>query len=173
MYREVGLYRDERGAEFENTSDLEMWLRIARRYHVGVLEEHLLRYRRGHGSASERYHHIRTEPFRFFRIIDAELDGFGRTVATPEALRAYEAHRNVDHVLRTVNHYILGDIPAAQGALRQVRLQALAASGAIQRGRMVALALALRLLTRLPRSTAAARLFERRWHRDPYAMRAA
>ena len=72
MYREVGLYRDE---EFKNTSDLEMWLRIARRYHIGVLEDHLLRYRRGHGSSSERYHHVRTEPFRFFQIIDAELDG--------------------------------------------------------------------------------------------------
>ncbi len=140
--------------EFKNTSDLEMWIRIARRYHIGVLEDHLLRYRRGHGSSSERYHHVRTEPFRVFQIIDAELRGLGRTVATPEAVTAYEAHRNVDAVLRAVNHYILGDLAAARGVLHQVRLQALAASGAIQRGRMIALALALRVLTRLPRSTA-------------------
>ena len=87
--------------------------------------------------------------------------------------RAYEAHRNVDHVLRAVNHYVLGDLAAARAALHQVRLRALAASRAIQRGRMIALALGLRLLTRLPRSTGVAGLFERRWHRDPYAMRAA
>lgn len=169
VYCELGVYRDE---EFKNTSDVEMWIRIARRYHIGVLEDHLLRYRRGHGSSSERYHHIRTDPFRFFQIIDAELKGSGRTVATPRALRAYEAHRNVDGVLRTVNHYILGDLPAARDVLHQVRLQALFASGAIQRARVIALALALRLLTRLPRNRVLARLFERRWHRASHAIRA-
>ena len=169
VYRQVGPYRHE---EFKNTSDLEMWIRIARRYHIGVLEDHLLRYRRGHGSSSERYHHVRTEPSRVFQIIDAELTGLGRTVATPEAVTAYEAHRNVDAVLRAVNHYILGDLGAARGVLHEVRLQALAASCAIQRGRMIALALAVRVLTRLPRSTRVARLFERRWHHAPHAGRA-
>ena len=83
---------------FENTSDLEMWLRIARLYHVGVLEDHLLRYRRGHGSASERYHHIRTEPFRFFQtFIDAELERLRpTTVATtrsPQGVRGTPQRR--------------------------------------------------------------------------------
>ena len=134
MYRQVGPYRHE---EFKNTSDLEMWIRIARRYHIGVLEDHLLRYRRGHGSSSERYHHVRTEPSRVFQIIDAELRDLGRTVATPEAVTAYEAHRNVDAVLRAVNHYILGDLGGTRRAPRGAP-QALAASCAIQRGRMIA-----------------------------------
>ena len=106
-----------------------MWLRIARRYHIGVLEDHLLRYRRGHGSSSERYHHVRTEPFRVFQIIDAELEGLGRTVATPEALtgvrgtpqrRRRAAGRQPLHPRRSR--------PAARGVLHEVRLQALAAS---------------------------------------------
>src|SRR5262249_48859348 len=43
VYRALGGYRDD---EFKNTSDLEMWLRIARRYSLGVLEDQLVRYRR-------------------------------------------------------------------------------------------------------------------------------
>ena len=99
VYREVGCYRDD---EFKNSSDMEMWLRLARSHPIGVLEEHLLLYRRGHGSSSEQYHRMRTDPFRFFRIVDLELEGGGRAVATPEALRAFEAHRAVDTVLRAV-----------------------------------------------------------------------
>src|SRR5712692_6672788 len=35
VYRDVGVYRD---AEFRNTSDMEMWLRIARKYPIAVPE---------------------------------------------------------------------------------------------------------------------------------------
>jgi glycosyltransferase involved in cell wall biosynthesis len=161
VYQAVGVYRDE---EFKNTSDLEMWLRIARRYEIGVLDDHLLRYRRGHGSSSEQYHRVRTEPFRLFRILDAELEAGGRAIATPDALRAYEAHRNVDVVLRAVNHYILGDAASSLRTLKQARIRSLARSEAIQRGRMIALTLSLHLLLRLPRIPALARLFDRHWY---------
>jgi glycosyltransferase involved in cell wall biosynthesis len=161
VYRELGRYRD---TEFKNTSDLEMWLRIARSYPIGVLEEHLLRYRRGHGSSSERYHSLRTEPFRFFRIVDLELEGGGREFATTAALRAYEAHRNEDTLLRAVNHYIVGDRDGLSAALRELRLRALIGSAAVQRARLVSLGFALRLLVCLPRISALARLFDRRWN---------
>ena len=162
VYSELGGYRDD---EFKNTSDLEMWLRIARSYPVGVLEDQLLRYRRGHGSSSERYHRLRTDPERFFRILDLELDeGGGRAVATTAALKAFEAHRAVDTVMRAVTHYILGQRDEALSVLREAPLSTLAGSARIQRGRMIMLALALRVLLRLPRISALARLFERRWH---------
>ena len=178
VYEEVGRYRD---GEFkrlprdddrpvtpdlglENTSDLEMWLRIVRRYEIGVLEDHLLWYRRGHGSSSERYHHIRTEPFRFFQIVDEELESGGRDVATTEALCAYEAHRDVDTVLRAVNHYILGDRRASLAVLRDVRWRTLAGSRAVPRARLITLALGLQGLLRLPRIAVIARMFERRWY---------
>jgi len=167
VYQELGGYRD---AEFKNTSDLEMYLRISRRYAIGVLDDHLLRYRRGHGSSSERYHRIRTDAFRFFEIIDLELEAGGRAVATQEALRAYEAHRAVDGVLRAVNHYILGDRHQALGVLRGVRLRNLAGSGRVQRGRMIGLALGLHILLRMPRVRWVSRMFERHWHGSPNAM---
>lgn len=161
VYRELGGYRD---AEYKNTSDVEMWLRIARRYPLGILPQHLVRYRRGHGSSSEHYHRVRTDPFRFFEIVDAELALGGRELATREALRAYEAHRAVDGVLRAVNHYILGDRKAAGAVLRGVSLKELSASPRVQRGRMLTLAVALHGLVRLPRISAVGRIFERHWY---------
>ena len=161
VYRELGGYDQER---FKNTSDLEMWLRIARSYPIGVLEEHLLLYRRGHGSSSERYHRRRTDPNRSFAILDLELDSGGRSAASATALRAYEAHRAEDTLLRAVSHYIVGEQARAREVLRQLRLRRLARSGAVQRVRLLALAIALRALVRLPRVDAVARLFDRRWH---------
>lgn len=162
VYAELGGYRDDTPA---NSTDLEMWLRIARRYPLGVLEDQLLLYRRGHGSSSERFHHLRTGQDRSFQVIDHELDAEnGRAVAAPDALEAYEAHRAVDTILRAVNHYILGARDEALSLLREAPLRTLAASPRIQRGRMLALALGLHVLLRLPRVSVVARLFERHWH---------
>jgi glycosyltransferase involved in cell wall biosynthesis len=165
VYRELGGYRD---AEFKNTSDLEMWLRIARHRSIGVIEDCLIRYRKGHGSSSDRYHRLRTDQERFFTIVDLELgEESGRAVATAEALTAYDAHRAVDTTMRAVNHYILGEREEARAVLQDVRLRTLAASHRIERGRMVALALAMHVLVRLPRIPRVARSFERRWHGPP------
>jgi glycosyltransferase involved in cell wall biosynthesis len=164
VYRELGGYRDTR---FKNTSDVDMWLRIASRYPIGIVDEHLVRYRRGHGSSSERYHRVRTDPFRYFEIVDEHLRSGAADVATDAALRAHEAHRAVDAVLRAVNHYILGDVAAARAVLDQVRLRTLARSSRIDRGRMLVLTTALRLLVRLPRVGAVGRAFARHWHGTP------
>jgi GT2 family glycosyltransferase len=164
VYRELGVYRDE---EFKNTAELDMWLRIARRYAMGTLEDHLILRRRGHGSSAERYHRVRTDPFRFFTIMDRELDTGGRAVAVADALQAYEAHRAVDNVLRSANHYTLGNRNAAGAVLRDVHLRDLIASRRIQRARMLVLALVLKVLVRLPRIAAVGRLFERHWYGQP------
>ena len=161
IYRELGGYRH---AELKNTAELDLWLRIARRHAMGTLEEHLMLRRRTENSSARRYHRLRTDPFRFFDIMDAELAAGGRDLADPQALAAYEAHRDVDAVLRSVNHYIIGDRRAAGAVLRQASLRRLAASPHVERGRMLVLTIALRLLVRLPRSNAVGRLFARHWY---------
>jgi glycosyltransferase involved in cell wall biosynthesis len=163
-YAAVGVYRPD---EFKNTSDVEMWLRIARSYSIGILEEHLLLYRRGHGSSSERYHRLRTDPERFFRILDLELERGGRDVAEADALAAFEAHRAEDTLMRAVNHYILGDRAAARATVADARPRVLLGSRRVQRVRLTLLALGLRAAVRLPRLPSLARAFERRWHRMP------
>jgi glycosyltransferase involved in cell wall biosynthesis len=161
VYRDVGVYRDDL---FRNTSDLEMWLRIARNYPIGILEERLIRYRHFHDSSSLRYHRLRTEVGRYFRIMDLYLEDGGRTVATPQALAAHEAHRAEDRMLVAVSLYILDRRPEAVEILSQVRMAQLLGTPRIQRGRMLILFLLLQILVRLPRIPLLADMFYRRWH---------
>jgi hypothetical protein len=164
VYAEVGVYRDE---EFKNTSDLEMWLRIARRYPIGILDEHLFRYRRGISSSSERYHHLRTEPSRLFPIMDSYLAESGLDLARPKALRGYRAHKAEDRLFVAVSNYILGRRHEMAQTLGAVRARDLAGSRTVQRTRLLVLLAALRLLVRLPRSAHAAGILYRRWHKGP------
>jgi hypothetical protein len=141
-----------------------MWLRISRRYAIGVLQEPLYLYRRGHASSSERYHHLRTEPERFFRIMDLELASGALEVATPEALAAYEAHRAEDRLMIAINSYVKSSCDDARAAHRAVDALALRKSPHVQRVRLLALFCLLWLLVRVPRIGLIARLFQRRWH---------
>jgi glycosyltransferase involved in cell wall biosynthesis len=163
VYAEVGEYRDE----LKETSDVEMWLRIARRYPLGILEEHLFRYRRGHSSMSERYDHLRAEPARFFLVMDEHLTDGNDSIVTREALAAYRAHKAEDRMRMAVSMYIRGEREEAARILRRIAARDLAGSRRVQRGRLLVLLAALRLLVRLPRSALAAGLFYRRWHKLP------
>ena len=161
VYRDVGVFRDK---EFLNSSDLEMWLRIARKYPIGILEEYLIQYRHGHRSSSKRYHHLRTGQERYFHIMDLSLEDGGRAVATPDSLAAYEAHRSEDRLMRAINYYILNQRKESQEILSQIRLRQLLGSPQIQRGRLLVLFLSLKVLLHIPRSPLAANIFYRRWH---------
>ncbi len=158
IYRELGGYRDEL---FKNTADLEMWLRIARHHRIAVLEEHLLHYRRGHGSSSERYHRLRTDQERFFTIVDRELAGSARSIATPAAITAYEGHRAYDRMLCARNAYLLGNRELARGHLADVKLSTLRGNSRAGRIRQALGLLALRALVRLPPSGPAVALLRR------------
>jgi GT2 family glycosyltransferase len=161
VHRVVGVYCDE---EFKNTSDVDMWLRISRSYAIGILEEPLYLYRRGHSSSSERYHHLRTEPERFFRIMDLELATGGLDVATSGALSAYEAHRAQDGLMAAISSYVKGGPAQARVALRAADARTLVGSRQVQRTRLLLLFGLLHVLVRLPRMSVVARLFYRRWH---------
>lgn len=159
VYRELGGYRPEL---YKNTSDLEMWLRIARNYQLLVLDEPLLQYRRGHGSSSERYHRVRTDPERFFEILDHELDvENGRGVATREALEAFEGHRAHDAIACSLNALALGDPGLARKRVDGVRFSQLRGNVRIGRVRLTLGLLALRVLLRLPRAPASRALRRR------------
>ena len=160
VYRDVGPYRAE---EFRIAADEEMWLRIARRYPLGVLAEHLLRYRHFHGNATQVYYHLRTEPEIHFRILDEYLAAGGRALVKPEALAAHEAHRAEDHLMLAVNHYIAGALGPAREKLRKVQLGRLLGSPVVQRMHLFILWLGLQLLCRLPHIEPVGRAFYRRW----------
>ena len=161
VYRDVGLYRAE---EFAIASDLEMWVRIARKYPLGILDEYLCRYRHSHGNLTQQYYHLRTEPERFFKIMDLYLEQGGRELATPDALAAYEAHRAEDFLMLAINHYIIGRLQPAREMLQGARARRILASRRVQRWRLVLLWISIQALLRLPRIPALATMFYRRWH---------
>jgi hypothetical protein len=159
-YAEVGGYRAE---PFGIAGDLEMWLRIARHQPVGLLEEHLFRYRHFHGNLSQHYNHLRTAPEKFFTVMDAELAQGADAVATRTALDAYEGHRAEDTLRIAVSYYIQGHLDQAREVLAKIRAATIVKGRNLQRGRLLILLGAFRLLSRLPRSEAVAVLFLRRW----------
>lgn len=160
VYRELGTYRQP---QFGIAADLEMWVRIARRYPLGLLEEHLFRYRHFHGNWTQRYNHLRTSPEKFFTVMDFYLDNGARDLAVDDALDAYEAHRDEDRLFLAVSHYVRGDLGAARAVLAEIRVARIARGSTAQRGRLVILIVAFRLLSRLPRVSAFADLFFDRW----------
>ncbi len=162
VYRELGGYRQHM---FRNSSDLDMWIRIAARWPLGVLEEPLMRYRHFHGSSSGGYHHLRTEPERFFVIMDHHLERGAGAVARPGPLADYEAHRAEDALMIAASHYIKGERGGMGAALGRVRAGTLLRSRRVQRGRLLLLLAILQVLARLPRIPWVAHLFDRRWHR--------
>jgi glycosyltransferase involved in cell wall biosynthesis len=161
VYRDVGDYR---AAEFGDIADLEMWLRIGRKYSIGIIEQHLMRYRHTAQTSTHRYQYLRTEEERHFAILDAYRADGGEALATREALAAHEAHRAEDRLMRAVSLYILDRREDGRRLLRQVRAGQILGSPRVQRGRLVVLLLLLRVLLRLPRVTLVADLFHRRWH---------
>ena len=160
VYESIGPYRD---ALFRNTADLDMYLRIARDYRIGVLEDHLYKYRWGHGNSGQRYRHLRTDEERYFSIMDLFLER-DRPIAADDALAAFAAHRNQDRLMRIVNLYIAGRIGEARALLGQVHAGTILASGRVQRGRLLLLQAILTVLVRLPHLPVVARAFYRRWH---------
>lgn len=161
VYEAVGLYKPE---IYGIASDLEMWLRIARHYQLGIVDEHLFRYRRGHGSSSDHYHTLRTEAEGYFTILDTELERGGRQFARPVALRAFEAHRMEEKLMRVVAHYILHQRTEAGRLLREVEPRRILVSPRVHRGRLLILYALLQILVRLPSIAFFVESFARRWH---------
>lgn len=161
VYREIGIYNQK---EYFNTADLDMWLRISQRYSVAIIDEYLLRYRHSAMQSSRRYHKLRTEPERYFKIMDIYLQNGGYSIATRKALAAFEGHRVEDYLMIAVNQYVLSLLDQAQVTLTHVDWRKLVCGHRIQRGRMLVLYLLLWFLVRLPPLRLVAGIFARRWH---------
>jgi glycosyltransferase involved in cell wall biosynthesis len=161
VYRDVGHY-DQRS--FPVAADLDMWVRIARRHDLAILDQHLLRYRYGHGSVGAAYQRLRTEPDDYFAILDREIADVGREALDQDALAAHDSHRAEDWLNISVSRYVRDDMTGARAALRMVRARQLAAGRPMELARPHALLVAMWMVTRTPRSERLARTFYRRWH---------
>jgi len=158
VLRDVGAFRDR---EWSGSADLDMWLRIAHHSGLGVIEEYLLAYRLGHDNAAERVHRLRTQPRRYFEIMNRCLAT--GVSASAVARRAFESHRARDTLVRAINHYVRGQRRAARVLLRDVRLGRVASHASLPRRNWCVWLAVMHLLTRLPPSTIAARWVQHRW----------
>jgi GT2 family glycosyltransferase len=160
-YATVGLYREER---YGIASDLEMWMRIARRWPIAVLESHLMKYRHFHGNASQEFEFLRTGADAYFFVMDEYLETGDRSLATPMAMAEFEGHRAEDFLQSAISHYIKGELRDGRSVLRRVHLRTIVRARHVQRWRLILLALGLRVLVRVPRSDWVARRMFARWH---------
>jgi glycosyltransferase involved in cell wall biosynthesis len=165
VYAEVGPYSVDDGIR----GDLDMWLRIARRHPVGLIRDHLMRYRVGTHNESRRYGYLRTELDRSFTVIDRALAAEDPDLASAEALTAYEARRAADLIVTAGNAYVVGSRAQVRSILRSIEPSRLVASGHVQRWRLLALLGLLHALARLPHSATIARFLRQRWHTAPVA----
>lgn len=112
----VGYFAPER---WGIAADAEMWLRIARRFRIAILDEPLIGYRKGRHQWSARYRRLRTERDRLFAVIDHYMgeDGW-RDRLRPEDLTEYEFQQCDDDTYRAANFLIQGDAGAARQLLR-------------------------------------------------------
>jgi len=162
VHASIGNYNQ---ARYKNSADLEMYLRISKSYCIGILEDFLFKYRHGHGNSSQRYHHLRTDPQRFFMIMDDILEDGAATIADKTALQHYEAHRHQENIMCAISAYIKNDLALTRTLTTNAHISQLLKSDKIQRVRMIIMLQILRILTRVPHSKFVADMFFNRWHR--------
>lgn len=114
ILRSAGRFSDE----YEIAGDMEMWLRIAQRAPVAVLNEHLMYYRRGSSQVSSGYERLRTHEDHFFVIMDNYLKLVSSdTPIDPVTLLEYNYHRRADETVRALNCIRLGQLDKARELL--------------------------------------------------------
>ena len=117
VFEAVGPFRPEK---YDIVSDVEMWMRIARQYPIAILNERLIRYRKGAHQWSVRYRNLRTGRDRFFDLMDECLEQGGwRTRLTGAERVEYAFHRCDDNTFRAVNYVLLGDPISARRLLAE------------------------------------------------------
>jgi GT2 family glycosyltransferase len=113
----VGFFKPE---TYDIGADLEMWLRIVRKFPIAILNERLMRYRVGTWQWSSRYRKLRTEPDLYFAVMDhyLEQDGWKQKLSSDDLVE-YEFHRCDDDTYRAVNCVLLGETERARELLKR------------------------------------------------------
>jgi hypothetical protein len=116
VFNSVGGFDERR---FRTSADLDMWLRIAQQYAVGIIDEPLLHYRVSRRQGGARYHQLRTSLWGFFVVMDHYLTlPSVQQMVKAKALRSYQVNRSADQVLCAMNMLVLGQVEDARRCLQ-------------------------------------------------------
>ena len=97
ILKELGPFSTE--GLFGTSADLEMWLRIAKKYPIGIVKEPLINRRVGGGG--KQYNMKRIETTGFFKVMDYYLKD--NIVTDKKSLRQYKYQKNFDNTLISMN----------------------------------------------------------------------
>jgi len=116
------IYRDEirewGGSLFKSSSDVDTWLRLARKQPIAILREKLMRYRISRAQFSHSIRN-RTDRADFFLVLDHYLaQPEVRDFLTKQDLRHYGWLERHERVARALNLFGSGRAPEAKGLLR-------------------------------------------------------
>lgn len=107
-------------ARYGSRADLDLWIRILRRYPVGVLNRRLIDHRLGKDRNSARYRRLRTDREMVYAIMDRYIDMDGwREKASAMEMTEYAFHVCDDETFRAANFVILGNPRAARELLKR------------------------------------------------------
>lgn len=105
--------------EFLTSADLDMWLRIAQRYDIGIIDEPLLKYRVSLKQFGAQYSRLRTTLGDIFRVLDYYLQQPEvQRLVLRDNLAIYEMERAADHVLCAMNLLVQGNTEEARARLQ-------------------------------------------------------
>lgn len=104
---------------FKSSSDLDLWLRIAKYGNIGIIGEPLFKYRISRNQGTFILTSNRTEPLDFFRVIDFYLqEKETQSIVSAEALEHYNFHKGLENVTCAKNQLLIGKTNEAIALLK-------------------------------------------------------
>lgn len=105
---------------FETAADLDLWLRISKIGQIAILNEKLIKYRRG-SMGSYQYNYLRAAEANFFRVLDHHLSIKPKNFCIPKnAIDRYEIRRSIDYLKRAMDYLIKGEIEPSRHLLKKL-----------------------------------------------------
>ncbi|MEI7529966.1 MAG: glycosyltransferase, partial [Elusimicrobiota bacterium] len=119
----TSVYRDEirawNGGKYRTSADLDVWLRIAEKHSIGLIDEPLLNYRVSTVSFSYTYSRLRTQRQDMFLVLEDYVKKYsGRLDAG--AREDYRLLSLKDDISVAINHIIRNEQPQARLRLRGI-----------------------------------------------------
>jgi glycosyltransferase involved in cell wall biosynthesis len=117
LYTECSPFNIEK---FGSASDFHLWLCVAERAPLVVLDEKLMNYRVTSTQGSNRMNRVRTHESPFFGVIDYHLKKFGDTrIVSDDAIHSYELSRFGDRMLCAKNAFTMGEWKSFEKLVRE------------------------------------------------------
>ena len=105
---------------FETAADLDLWLRISKMGQIAILDEKLIKYRRG-STGTYQYNYLRAAEANFFRVLDYHLSIKPKNFCiSKNAIDRYEIRRSVDYIKRAMDYLIKGEIEPSRRFLKKL-----------------------------------------------------